>query len=106
MLKLGAEQFDALDAAAAEVLAKRGFAVGKKERATDFGSHSSQYDRGKERVTLYYDGRDNNVGVVYLEDAASPPRANRPIVSLPLSRKFSSELAQLEAQLRERLYAI
>jgi len=106
MLKLGAEQFDALDATAAQVLAKRGFAVGKKERAVDFGSHSSQYDRGRERVTLYYDGRDNNVGVIYFEDATSPPRANRPILSMALSRKFSSELTQLEAQLRERLHAI
>ena len=106
MLKLGVEQFDALDATAAQMLAQRGFTVGKKERAVDFGSHSSQYDRGKERVTLYYDGRDNNVGVIYLEDATNPPRATRPILSMPLSRKFSSALNQLEAQLRERLHAI
>jgi hypothetical protein len=55
MIKLAPEQFDALDAEAAELLTKRGFAVVNRQRNGPYGSHSSEYERGKERISLSYD---------------------------------------------------
>ena len=106
MIKLASEQFDALDTEAAELLAKRGFVVVKKERNGPFGAHSSQYERGKERITLAYDERDNSVVLMHLKDTSASLNTADVLLSLALRRKFFSDLPHFKAQIREHIHAI
>jgi hypothetical protein len=102
MINLPAAKFDALDSEVRELLTPRGFAVGKQERGGLFGSHRTDYTRGNECVTLFYDGRDNAVSLSY----AKEPGQVSSLLSIPLSLKFAAELERFTRQIGERLHAI
>jgi len=103
MIRLPAARFDELDSELRATLQPRGFAVGTRERDGEMGSHTNEYNRGNERVTLHWNPRDNAICIYYTKDVTVPKPSAVVLVSLPLNGKLSRDITVFARQLHQRL---
>jgi hypothetical protein len=103
MRTLPPRKFEELEALTSAVLFERGYALAAQKLDGPFGSRSTEFRRGKQTVTLSWDGRDNAVSLVFTPDADAAHKELSILASINLDRKFDADLERFGRQLTEHL---